>query len=108
MMSASSDYCLSCAGEGRFNSLLKTFAIGTIDNNAALEKAEEGQQSPARSSTSPTGAGEGNAVQYYVKLLFCVIGLQASYLTWGVLQVRITMRAWFRILRGECYKYVSL
>ncbi len=74
------------------------FAIGIVDNNAALEKAEEGQSSPARSSTSST-TGEDNVVQYYVKLLFCVIGLQASYLTWGVIQVYTYIRrAWFGIV----------
>ena len=38
--------------------------------------------SPATTTTEPS------SLEYYMKLVFCILGLQASYITWGVLQVR--------------------
>lgn len=31
---------------------------------------------------------EPTLMEYYMKLIFCIVGLQVSYITWGVLQVR--------------------
>ncbi len=55
------------------------FAIGIPDSDAASEKAEAGRLSPVNKEIS--------TAHYCIKLLFYVIGLQASYLIWGVLQV---------------------
>lgn len=54
----------------------------------ALSAVEEGK---TPSSTKPKDVTpEMTGSEYYGKLAFCVVGLQASYLTWGVLQVCIT------------------
>lgn len=39
------------------------------------------------SVSKPKEDKELSGPEYYMKLLFCVVGLQVSYLTWGVLQV---------------------
>lgn len=31
---------------------------------------------------------EPTSLEYCIKLMFCVFGLQVAYITWGVLQVR--------------------
>lgn len=40
---------------------------------------------------------EESFIQKAIKLIFCTIGLQASFLTWGVLQERIMTRAYGKI-----------
>lgn len=37
---------------------------------------------------SPIPSGEPASLEYYTKLIFCILGLQVSYVTWGLLQVR--------------------
>ena len=39
-------------------------------------------------TASPTRNAEPSSLDYYMKLIFCILGLQVSYITWGVLQVR--------------------
>lgn len=73
-----------CTGEGPVYSLLHQLVFGDDRTDDALSAAEEGSVatvSKPKEETEMTGA------EYYGKLLFCVVGLQASYLTWGVLQV---------------------
>lgn len=74
-------------GDGRLNSLFKLLAIGITESDIATEKSEEGKVPPSSPRQSPVQGESGYTVQYCLKLLFYVIGLQASYLTWGVLQV---------------------
>jgi len=31
---------------------------------------------------------ESTSIDYYMRLIICIFGLQVSYITWGVLQVR--------------------
>lgn len=50
-----------------------------------LQKAEAGEV--AVEPPLPKEEPEMSTVQYCGKLALCVIGLQGSYLTWGVLQV---------------------
>ena len=38
-------------------------------------------------SSTPQNA-ELTSMDYYTRLVFCIFGLQVSYITWGVLQVR--------------------
>ena len=68
--------------------------FGDDVNEDALATAEEGKASSsvtkAKEAASEATTGSG----HWVKLLVCVVGLQASYLTWGVLQVCITGLDW--------------
>ena len=61
-----------------------------------LDKAEKG--GGVGNGGSPAPQQHGGAVQqpeptttmhYCLHLLFCIVGLQAAYLIWGVLQVRL-------------------
>ncbi|KAM7367737.1 hypothetical protein PAMP_014017 [Pampus punctatissimus] len=46
-------------------------------------------------SVAPRNEGDsGSSVRQVVKLIFCAAGLQASYLTWGVLQERVMTRSY--------------
>ncbi|XP_078391494.1 adenosine 3'-phospho 5'-phosphosulfate transporter 1 [Cetorhinus maximus] len=52
------------------------------------------QEEPA--ATSRTEATESSFTKQTLKLLACVLGLQVSYLTWGVLQERVMTKAYGR------------
>lgn len=44
---------------------------------------------------APRNEGDsGSSVRHYTKLIICAAGLQASYLTWGVLQERVMTRSY--------------
>lgn len=58
--------------------------FGDDRSDDALSAAEEGQ---VDSVSKPKEDKELSGAEYYLKLLLCIVGLQASYLTWGVLQV---------------------
>ena len=77
-------------GEGPVYSFLKLLAIGHTESGDALtlENAEEGKPSTPSSPKRTSAEAEGDTFWYCIKLLFCIAGLQVSYLTWGVLQVR--------------------
>lgn len=75
---------LLTAGQGPLNSFLKLIAVGELEDPLANAEAG-GQEKGTSSETIETSA------EYYVKLLICIVGLQASYLTWGVLQVSLFM-----------------
>ena len=69
--------------------------FGDDHNEDALAAAEEGKASSSVTKGKETAASEATTgSRYLVKLLVCVVGLQASYLTWGVLQVCITGLDW--------------
>ena len=80
-------YC-SCAGQGPLYSLLHMLVFGDDRTEDQLEKAEAGEVAVETKPPSPKEEPEMSTVQYCSKLAMCVIGLQTSYLTWGVLQVR--------------------
>ncbi|KAK3093753.1 hypothetical protein FSP39_019702 [Pinctada imbricata] len=69
------------AGPGLLNMMLKNCVFGKESHSSSLE---EGGGS---SKTEPEK--EESTLQTALTLLFCVVGLQGSYLTWGVLQERI-------------------
>lgn len=81
-------FCCSCAGQGPLYSLLHMLVFGDDRTEDPLEKAEAGEVAVETKPPSPKEEPEMSTVQYCSKLVVCVIGLQASYLTWGVLQVR--------------------
>ena len=67
-------------------SLLHLLVFGDDRSDDALRAAEEGKAA-AGSKPAATDEAELLGAQYCSKLVMCVVGLQASYLTWGVLQV---------------------
>ena len=52
-----------------------------------LKLVEEGGAAMETKPPGPAKEAETTAMEYFVKLALCTVGLQASYLTWGVLQV---------------------
>ena len=76
-----------CLGSGPFYSFLRCCIIGGNVTDA-LQNAEEGG-TPAKDKSISSDETSANNITYYVKLVLCVIGLQISYLFWGVLQVSI-------------------
>lgn len=76
-----------CLGSGPFYSFLRCCIIGGNVTDT-LQNAEEGG-TPAKDKSISSDETSANNITYYVKLVLCVIGLQISYLFWGVLQVSI-------------------
>lgn len=69
--------------------VLKMLVFGDPEEEDPQAAAEEGKN---RTPTPPSPATqEMSTVQYSLRLLMCVAGLQVSYLTWGVLQVRLVV-----------------
>ena len=69
------------------NYLLKLLVFGDSD---LLSDVEEGQVGGEGSQATQEAATEQlSSTQYCSKLIFCIVGLQGAYLTWGVLQVGI-------------------
>ena len=66
-------------------SVLHRLVFGDDRNDDPLAAAEEGKTPAA--SRPKEGSTEMSGSEYYGKLVLCVVGLQVSYLTWGVLQV---------------------
>lgn len=67
-------------------SLLHQLVFGDDRSDDALAVVEEGKTVPAGSKPKEVVTEMSNS-EYYSKLAMCVVGLQVSYLTWGVLQV---------------------
>ncbi|XP_013870928.1 adenosine 3'-phospho 5'-phosphosulfate transporter 1 [Austrofundulus limnaeus] len=72
-------------GSGVCYPLVKTCVYGSEDKTGLLDDG---------SSTNRNEADSGSSVKQAVKLIFCAAGLQASYLTWGVLQERVMTRSY--------------
>ncbi|XP_052391880.1 adenosine 3'-phospho 5'-phosphosulfate transporter 1-like [Carassius gibelio] len=72
-------------GRGLCFPLIKTCVFGNEAKSALLDDASPAARNESESSSSARQA---------VKLLFCAAGLQASYLTWGVLQERVMTRSY--------------
>ena len=66
-------------------SLLHQLVFGDDRSEDALGAVEEGKASSVPKTRET--AAEMTGSEYWGKLVVCVVGLQASYLTWGVLQV---------------------
>lgn len=72
-------------GSGALVSCLKTCVVGKPDDQSGLDAMEKQAPQTADQQKEPTSWTA-------VRLAFCVVGLQGSYLTWGVLQERIMTR----------------
>ena len=59
--------------------------FGNNETEDPVKMAEEGLK--RLPSTSPEPVADVSTGQYCMNLMFCVVGLQTAYLTWGVLQV---------------------
>lgn len=79
------------AGPSCLQQLIKHCVFG-VEEKVSLEQAEEGGTSITESH---------NNVKRGATLVFCLVGLQGSYLTWGVLQERIMT---FEYSDGEFFK----
>ena len=63
--------------------VLKNCVFGKESHSSSLEEGGVASQN------SQSSSDEDNNMKTALKLLFCVMGLQGSYLTWGILQERI-------------------
>ncbi|XP_007545628.1 adenosine 3'-phospho 5'-phosphosulfate transporter 1 isoform X1 [Poecilia formosa] len=72
-------------GSGLCYPLIKTCVFGGEDKSSLLDDV------PVSSRNEPDS---GSTVKQALKLMFCAAGLQASYLTWGVLQERVMTRSY--------------
>ena len=77
------------------NYLLKLLVFGNEEQDTLLQ-IEEGetvdpsakQDGRKETATTEAATAELSTTQYCLRLMFCIVGLQGAYLTWGVLQVR--------------------
>uniref|UniRef100_A0A671K523 Adenosine 3'-phospho 5'-phosphosulfate transporter 1 n=1 Tax=Sinocyclocheilus anshuiensis TaxID=1608454 RepID=A0A671K523_9TELE len=72
-------------GRGLCFPVIKTCVFGNESKTGLLDDASPAARNESESSSSAPQA---------VKLFFCAAGLQASYLTWGVLQERVMTRSY--------------
>lgn len=72
-------------GRGLCFPVIKTCVFGNESKTGLLDDASTAARNESESSSSARQA---------VKLIFCAVGLQASYLTWGVLQERVMTRSY--------------
>ncbi|PWA27773.1 hypothetical protein CCH79_00000488, partial [Gambusia affinis] len=72
-------------GGGLCYPLIKTCVFGGEDKSGLLDDV---------SVSSRNDPDSGSSVKQAIKLMFCAAGLQASYLTWGVLQERVMTRSY--------------
>ena len=70
----------AAAGEGPVYGVLRLLVLGQSPDMLPTTQAESREQG-------------GGGVNSAVKLVVCIVGLQVSYLTWGVLQVHTHMHA---------------
>uniref|UniRef100_A0A1A8F6G6 Adenosine 3'-phospho 5'-phosphosulfate transporter 1 n=1 Tax=Nothobranchius korthausae TaxID=1143690 RepID=A0A1A8F6G6_9TELE len=85
-------------GSGLCYPVVKTCVYGSEDKTGLLDDA---------SVTSRNEADSGSSVKQAFRLIFCAAGLQASYLTWGVLQERVMTRSYGAVTpeeEGERFK----
>lgn len=72
-------------GSGICFPVIKTCVFGSEAKTGLLDDV---------SLTSRNEGDSGSSVRQALKLVFCAAGLQASYLTWGVLQERVMTRSY--------------
>ncbi|XP_019849584.1 PREDICTED: adenosine 3'-phospho 5'-phosphosulfate transporter 1-like isoform X2 [Amphimedon queenslandica] len=76
-------------GSGSFYSLIRLCVLGS-GQDTELERLEEGKEKVEAS----TEAAATPLSQYCTKLFVCILGLQFSFLVWGLLQERIMTRSY--------------
>ncbi|XP_061603104.1 adenosine 3'-phospho 5'-phosphosulfate transporter 1 [Cololabis saira] len=72
-------------GSGLCFPVIKSCVFGTEDKTGAVDDV---------SASSRIEGDSGSSVKQALKLILCAAGLQASYLTWGVLQERVMTRSY--------------
>ena len=82
-------------------SLLHRLVFGDDRGDDALGVAEKGEAPATVATKSKDVIPEMTGAEYYGKLAFCTIGLQISYLTWGVLQVCFSFAQFYRHTRTQ-------
>ena len=75
---------ISLIGQGPLYSLLRLCVYGSPKDELPVKAPEATPASPSTSASS----GEPTSTEYFLRLVFCILGLQVSYVTWGLLQVR--------------------
>ena len=80
---------LTLSGFGPFSGILQTCILGNPPAIAAqaLEKAEEGAVDSTTSTKEPA-TSSNTTLWRGLQLCGCIVGLQISYVTWGVIQVQ--------------------
>lgn len=80
------------------NYLLKLLVFGNEEQDTLLQIEEGMTVDPSAkqdgrketTATAEAATAELSTAQYCLRLVFCIVGLQGAYLTWGVLQVSCT------------------
>lgn len=97
-------------GQGPLYSLLRLCVHGVPKDELPV-KAPEATSPSTSDSSSTTSSGESSTMEYFLRLVFCILGLQVSYITWGLLQVRILKNLYGVNLYGyinSCIVHLSL
>lgn len=92
-------YFICLLEKGHLYSLLRLCVFGSLTHDE-LELLEEGKLK--EKSTTPPAVENHSFFCYYTKLLICLLGLQLSYLTWGLLQVCYNERSLISVLQLQC------
>lgn len=86
------------SGQGPLYYCLKLLVFGNEepDDLAIIEGGENGtlpstklESGSKKDGSAEAATSELSTAQYCAKLIFCIVGLQGAYLTWGVLQVSL-------------------
>ena len=75
-------FLLFFLGQGPLYSFLRLCVHGSPKDELPVKATD------VETVASPTPNGEPASLEYYTKLIICILGLQISYVTWGLLQVR--------------------
>ena len=70
---------------GPLSSILKSCILGNPKTDLAT--VEEGSAADGLTDDSSTASGDSGPLWKAMQLCGCILGLQVSYLTWGVIQV---------------------
>ena len=75
---------------------LLVFGNEEPDSLTVIEEGENGvlpsskpENGSKKDGSAEAATSELSTAQYCIKLMFCIVGLQGAYLTWGVLQVSL-------------------
>ncbi|QIW95474.1 hypothetical protein AMS68_000992 [Peltaster fructicola] len=75
-------------------------------NNSVRQRQANGHASiPSKTTAQAAGSPDGTNSSSLVNLVICVGGIYASFLTWGVLQERITTTNYGTAAQREVFKY---
>lgn len=81
------------SGQGPVNHLLKLLVFGDSDPLSDVEEGKVAGESKSQ-GTQEAATEQLSTTQYCSKLMFCIVGLQGAYLTWGVLQERVMTQSY--------------